>query len=69
MTGGFTEALKLAVQAKAMGFELIVGNMPGLWRAMAPAYVIAQRCLFAIDRNWMLDTDRDARKGRNILKE
>ena len=43
-TGGLTEALQLARQATAMGFELMVGNMCGSSLAMAPAYVIAQLC-------------------------
>jgi len=45
-TGGLTEALKLAEQAQAMGFELMVGNMLGSSLAMAPAFVIAQRCRY-----------------------
>lgn len=45
-TGGLTEAVKLASQAEAMGFELMVGNMLGSSLAMAPAYVIAQRCKY-----------------------
>lgn len=43
-TGGLTQALKLAEQATALGFELMVGNMCGSSLAMAPAYVIAQLC-------------------------
>lgn len=45
-TGGLTEALALASQAQAKGFGLMVGNMLGSSLAMAPAYVIAQRCRF-----------------------
>jgi L-alanine-DL-glutamate epimerase-like enolase superfamily enzyme len=45
-TGGLTEALALASQAEAMGFGLMVGNMLGSSLAMAPAYVIAQRCRY-----------------------
>ena len=45
-TGGLTEALKLATQAESMGFELMVGNMLGSSLAMAPAFVIAQRCRY-----------------------
>lgn len=45
-TGGLTEALKLAAQAESMGFELMVGNMLGSSLAMAPAFVIAQRCRY-----------------------
>ena len=45
-TGGLTEALKLADQALAMGFELMVGNMLGSSLAMAPSFVIAQKCRY-----------------------
>jgi L-alanine-DL-glutamate epimerase-like enolase superfamily enzyme len=45
-TGGLTEAVALALQAESMGFELMVGNMLGSSLAMAPAYVIAQRCKY-----------------------
>jgi len=45
-TGGLTEALKLAEIAESMGFELMVGNMLGSSMAMAPAFVIAQRCRY-----------------------
>ena len=43
-TGGLTEALALADKAKQMGFELMVGNMMGSSLAMAPAFVVAQKC-------------------------
>jgi L-alanine-DL-glutamate epimerase-like enolase superfamily enzyme len=43
-TGGLTEALVLAAEAEKMGFELMVGNMMGSSLAMAPAFVIAQKC-------------------------
>lgn len=45
-TGGLTEALRLAAQAEDMGFDLMVGNMLGSSLAMAPAFVIAQRCKY-----------------------
>ena len=45
-TGGLTEALKLAAMAEDMGFELMVGNMLGSSLAMAPSFVIAQRCRY-----------------------
>ena len=44
--GGLTEALKLADMAESMGFELMVGNMLGSSLAMAPSFVIAQRCRY-----------------------
>ena len=45
-TGGLTEAVALAGQAESMGFGLMVGNMLGSSLAMAPAFVIAQRCRY-----------------------
>ena len=45
-TGGLTEALNLAAKAETMGFDLMVGNMLGSSLAMAPAFVIAQRCKY-----------------------
>jgi L-alanine-DL-glutamate epimerase-like enolase superfamily enzyme len=45
-TGGLTEALTLAARAQEMGFDLMVGNMLGSSRAMAPAFVIAQHCKY-----------------------
>jgi L-alanine-DL-glutamate epimerase-like enolase superfamily enzyme len=45
-TGGLTEALELAANAEKMGFDLMVGNMLGSSMAMAPAFVIAQRCKY-----------------------
>jgi L-alanine-DL-glutamate epimerase-like enolase superfamily enzyme len=61
-TGGLTEALKLAVQAKAMGFELMVGNMLGSSLAMAPAYVIAQHCKY-VDIDGPLLQEEDCEHG------
>lgn len=45
-TGGLTEALALAREAKALGFGLMVGNMGGTSLAMAPAHLIAQDCSY-----------------------
>lgn len=45
-TGGLTEALKLVAKAESMGFDLMVGNMLGSSLAMAPSFVIAQRCKY-----------------------
>jgi L-alanine-DL-glutamate epimerase-like enolase superfamily enzyme len=42
--GGLTEALAMAQQARAMGFDLMVGNMSGSSLAMAPAFVLGQQC-------------------------
>lgn len=45
-SGGLTEAVALALRAQTLGFELMVGNMLGSSLAMAPAFVMAQRCRF-----------------------
>lgn len=45
-TGGLTEALALAREAKAAGKKLMVGNMVGTSLSMAPAFLIAQLCEF-----------------------
>lgn len=41
-TGGLTEALALARNARARGFEIMVGNMCGTSLGMAPAFLVAQ---------------------------
>jgi L-alanine-DL-glutamate epimerase-like enolase superfamily enzyme len=58
-TGGLTEALNLARQAKEMGMKLMVGNMTGTSLAMAPAFVVAQLCDFVdLDGPLFLEGDR-----------
>jgi L-alanine-DL-glutamate epimerase-like enolase superfamily enzyme len=44
--GGLTEALALCEEATRHGLELMVGNMCGSSLAMAPAFLIAQRCRY-----------------------
>lgn len=57
-TGGLTEALKLAHAAKALGRQLMVGNMVGTSLAMAPSYVVARLCDFVdIDGPLLLKYD------------
>jgi len=41
-TGGLTEALALAREARELGFEIMVGNMCGTSLGMAPAFLVAQ---------------------------
>lgn len=41
-TGGLTEALALARNARTMGFEVMVGNMCGTSLGMAPAFLVGQ---------------------------
>lgn len=43
-TGGLTEGLALAREAKAAGFRLMVGCMAGTSLAMAPAFLVGQMC-------------------------
>jgi len=43
-TGGLSEALALAHEARRLGFKLMVGNMCGSSLAMAPAFLVAQAC-------------------------
>ena len=60
-TGGLTEALKLAREAKVQGLDLMVGNMLGTSLAMAPGFVIAQLCKFVdLDGALFLRDDRDS---------
>ena len=57
-TGGLTEALKLAREARALGCKLMVGNMVGTSLGMAPSFVIAQLCDFVdIDGPLLLKHD------------
>jgi L-alanine-DL-glutamate epimerase-like enolase superfamily enzyme len=57
-TGGLTEALKLAREARSHGLKLMVGNMVGTSLSMAPSFVIAQLCDFVdIDGPLLLKYD------------
>jgi L-alanine-DL-glutamate epimerase-like enolase superfamily enzyme len=44
--GGLTEALALCAEATRDGLGLMVGNMCGSSLAMAPAFLVAQRCQY-----------------------
>ena len=44
--GGLTEALAMASAATQLGFKLMVGNMCGTSLAMAPAFLLAQQCVY-----------------------
>jgi L-alanine-DL-glutamate epimerase-like enolase superfamily enzyme len=44
--GGLTEALAMADEATRLGMGLMVGNMCGTSLAMAPAFLMAQRCSY-----------------------
>ena len=45
-SGGLTEALAMSREASRLGLGLMVGNMCGSSLAMAPAFLIAQRCRY-----------------------
>ncbi|HEY5718371.1 MAG TPA: enolase C-terminal domain-like protein, partial [Motiliproteus sp.] len=58
-SGGMTEALELASEAKALGFELMVGCMIGTSLAMAPALLLAQQARWVdLDAPLLLSEDR-----------
>ena len=42
--GGLTEGLKMAAEARRLGFGVMVGNMVGSSLAMAPAFILGQLC-------------------------
>jgi L-alanine-DL-glutamate epimerase-like enolase superfamily enzyme len=46
-TGGLTEALALAREARALGIDVMVGNMCGTSLGMAPAFLLAQLARWA----------------------
>jgi L-alanine-DL-glutamate epimerase-like enolase superfamily enzyme len=59
--GGLTEALAMCVAAERLGFGLMVGNMCGTSLAMAPAFLIAQRCRYVdLDGPLLQQHDRPA---------
>jgi len=58
-TGGLTEGLRLAKEARAKGCKLMVGNMIGTSLSMAPSFVVAQLCDFVdIDGPLLLKYDQ-----------
>ncbi|MCQ0986688.1 N-acetyl-D-Glu racemase DgcA [Jiella marina] len=58
-TGGLTEALRLAEEARRLGFGTMVGCMVGTSLAMAPAVLLAQHAEFVdLDGPLLLARDR-----------
>ena len=58
--GGLTEALAMADAAAALGLGLMVGNMCGTSLAMAPAFLLAQRCSYVdLDGPLLQKQDRE----------
>jgi len=59
-TGGLSEALKLAREAKAAGLDVMVGCMVGTSLSMAPAMVLATQTEFVdLDAPTLLANDRE----------
>jgi L-alanine-DL-glutamate epimerase-like enolase superfamily enzyme len=57
--GGLTEGLAMAWRAKALGLDVMVGNMMGSSLAMAPAFVLGQLCdVVDLDGPTFLANDR-----------
>jgi L-alanine-DL-glutamate epimerase-like enolase superfamily enzyme len=57
--GGLTEGLKMAAQARRLGFQVMIGNMTGSSLAMAPGFVVGQQCdLVDLDGPIFLKEDR-----------
>ncbi|WP_198937738.1 dipeptide epimerase [Pelomonas sp. KK5] len=60
-SGGLTEGLALASQARDLGFRLMVGNMGGTSLAMAPHFLIAQLCDYVdLDAPLLFTRDRES---------
>jgi L-alanine-DL-glutamate epimerase-like enolase superfamily enzyme len=58
-TGGLTEALLVAADARALGFKIMVGSMVATSLAMAPALLLAQHADFVdLDGPLLLTRDR-----------
>jgi L-alanine-DL-glutamate epimerase-like enolase superfamily enzyme len=64
-TGGLTEALALAAEARAKGFGLMIGCMVATSLAMAPAMILAQGAEF-VDLDGPLLLTRDREPGLSI---
>jgi L-alanine-DL-glutamate epimerase-like enolase superfamily enzyme len=57
--GGLTEGLMMAAEARRHGLDVMVGNMVGTSLAMAPAFVLGQRCdVVDLDGPTFLRADR-----------
>lgn len=57
--GGLTEGLAIAARAKALGLDVMVGNMMGTSLSMAPSFVLGQLCdVVDLDGPTFLAADR-----------
>jgi L-alanine-DL-glutamate epimerase-like enolase superfamily enzyme len=60
-SGGLTEGLAMAREARRLGLKVMVGCMSGTSLAVAPAFVLGQSCDFVdLDGPTFLSGDRDA---------
>ena len=58
--GGLTEGLAIARRARALGLDVMVGNMMGTSLSMAPSYLLGQLCdVVDLDGPTFLARDRD----------
>jgi L-alanine-DL-glutamate epimerase-like enolase superfamily enzyme len=58
--GGLTEGLDMARAGRDLGLEIMVGNMVGTSLAMAPAFLVGQRCsVVDLDGPVFLKKDRE----------
>lgn len=58
--GGLTEGLAIARQARALGLDVMVGNMMGSSLSMAPSYLVGQLCdIVDLDGPTFLARDRE----------
>src|SRR5579872_1108696 len=59
-SGGLTEALLMAHEAKRLGLKVMVGNMTGTSLAIAPGYILGQLCdVVDLDGPMFLKADRE----------
>ena len=65
-TGGLTEALALAAEARARGLEIMVGSMVATSLSMAPALILAQGAAF-VDLDGPLLLARDRTSGLSYV--
>lgn len=57
--GGLTESLAMVGRARALGMQVMVGNMIGSSWAMGPAYIVGQHCdVVDLDGPLVLSNDR-----------
>jgi L-alanine-DL-glutamate epimerase-like enolase superfamily enzyme len=58
--GGLTEGLAMAAEARRLGLGVMVGNMVGTSLAMAPAWILGQRCdINDLDGTLFISRDRE----------